>query len=175
VCRSRRQLLRRRPDGAAVRTTSKARERRDARQGRLGACRVEPDAFHRVALEVHDRAVDDLGVRVERVDRALVHEPLKVLLAALVHVRAADDGPERALRRQARGARRRDSKRRRRVVRKVREEVEQLWEVRAELQDRGRYAVRGRVPVRTQARAARDNLCRPCALLRVVLHVREGP
>ena len=57
------------------------------------------DARQRVRLEIAHPAIDDLGVGVERLNRARVHAALEVLLRLFVREGPAGDRPERALRR----------------------------------------------------------------------------
>jgi len=57
------------------------------------------DATHCVVFEIFYPARDDLGVRVPRLDRALVDFALKVFLLLFVGEWAFENGPQRALRR----------------------------------------------------------------------------
>jgi hypothetical protein len=102
-------------------------------------------ARHRVRAEVRDPALHDLRVRVPRLDRALMHLALKVLLALLVRERAAEHGPQAALRGQGDDLRGGDAERGGGVRGEVREEVEEPDVVRAEVDVRDGDVVRPRV------------------------------
>ncbi len=54
---------------------------------------LHTDTTYRVRAQVRNPALHDLGVRVPRLDRALVHLAFEVLLRLLVRERTAEHGP----------------------------------------------------------------------------------
>lgn len=128
------------------------------------------DAVQSVRLEITHPTIDDLGIGVERLDGARVHPTLEVFLRLFVRERAAGYGPERASRWKGDDARKRDSKGRRGVGRKVRRELDWLWTVRPELDRCDGDAVCARVPVRLEDAAPVHDARVPLSLVRVCVY-----
>ena len=134
---------------------------------------THPDTQQRMRLQITHPPIHDLSVRVESLDRARVHAPLKVLLRFFVCERAPRDCPQRAPRGQRDNARERDPERRGGVGGKVCRELDGFGVVRAELDKRHRDAVRTRVSVRLEDATAVQHGCVPLTLFGIYAHTPE--
>ena len=128
---------------------------------------AHPDPGHGVRLHVAHPPIDDLRVRVVRLDGARAHAPLEVLLRLLVRERPPRDRPERPARRERRDAREGDPERGGRVRGEVRRELDRLGVVGTELDRGDGDAVRARMPVRFEDAAPVHDFGVPGALFRV--------
>lgn len=130
-------------------------------------------AGHSVRLDITHPPIDDLGVRVERLDSARVHAPLEILLRLLVRERPAGDGPERAAHGEGHDAREGYAERGGRVGREVRRELDRLGLVGPELDRGDGDAVGARVSVCLEDAPSVDDFCVPFALFGVYAYTSQ--
>ena len=128
---------------------------------------AHPDTGQCMRFEITHPTIDHLSIRVERLDRARVHAPLKILLRLFVREWATGDGPERAPRGEGNDARDGDPERRGGMGGEVRCELDGRRGVGAELDERNGDAVGARVSVRLESAAPVDYGCVPLTLFRV--------